>query len=57
MSQGREKLQGEMNWHSKRLRAKLLRFLKRIINRQERHKAHRNPECQPTYGKWSGYAD
>lgn len=31
------------------------RFLKIRKRRLERHKAKRNPECLPTYGKYSGY--
>ncbi len=33
-------------WHS---------FLKQQKRRLERHKAKRNPECLPTYGKYRGY--
>jgi hypothetical protein len=31
------------------------KFVKRIKRRIERRKAKRNPECLPTYTKYSGY--
>lgn len=57
MSAGRQRLHHELAYHSDRLRAKLMRFLKRIVNRQERHKANRNPECETAYRRFNGYAD
>jgi hypothetical protein len=31
------------------------RFIKRQKVRVERHRAKRNPECLPTYGRYNGY--
>jgi hypothetical protein len=30
-------------------------LLKRRVNRTERHRAKRDPECRPCYGRYQGY--
>ena len=31
------------------------KYMKKLKNRFERHKANRDPECIRTYGKYKGY--
>ena len=47
----------QLGWMGKRAAKYFKKHLKRLMARQERMKAKRDPEAQPTYRKHSGYYD
>ena len=51
----------KVNWNSdkpwKIQKTMWRRFYKKVMTRQERHRANKNPECQPLYKKFYGFND
>jgi len=50
-------VKGQCEWLGQRTARAFKRFWKRFTNKQERLKAKKNPECDTSYGKHSGYWD
>ena len=53
----RLKIKGELEWLGQRAHNNYKRFFKKLLNRIERRRAKKDPECQPTYKMKKGYMD
>jgi hypothetical protein len=42
-------------WGKRNRRGNYHKFIKKLKNKLERHRANADPECQPAYGRYRGW--